>query len=429
MKVEDEMRTQPHKHSELTQPVSGFTQSTVAARPALARDRPRIAVACPDLSGNEFAYVAECLRSNWISALGSFTERFEASFASFCGVRHAVACNNGTSALHLVLSGIGLAPGEEVIVPTLTFIATANAVRYCGATPVFADSEPETMNIDSEQLEQKITKKTRGIIVVHLYGKAANMDPILDIAKRNGLWVIEDAAQAHGAMYRNQRVGSIGRAATFSFFGNKIVTTGEGGMVTTDDGELAARMRLLRAHGMSPVRKYWFPVVGFNYRMTNIEAAIGLAQMERIEAMLKHRRMVAQWYDERLADCSHVVTIPRDETAASHVYWAYPVVLKNRREAQRDALIDALAADGVETRPIFYPLHKMPPYLDESQRLPNAEFLGSTGVLLPMHSLLTEAEVDFVTSRLMAHWSNQEGTSGQGCAPEVKLLPKPSSIS
>src|ERR1051326_2013909 len=280
--------------------------ATHAIHAVLPVSQPRIPIARPDLSGNELLYVTECLRSGWVSSLGSFIEQFENSFAAYCGTSKAVACNNGTSALHLALSALGVGPGDEVIVPALTFIATANAVHYCGATPVFADAELSTMNIDPEQIEKHLSARTRGIIVVHLYGRPANMDPILSLARRHGLWLVEDAAQAHGATYHDHRVGSLGDAATFSFFGNKIITTGEGGMVTTNDPELADRMRLLRAHGMSPERKYWFPVVGFNYRMTNIQAAIGLAQMERIEAMLLRRRIVAGWYNDRLAGFSDV---------------------------------------------------------------------------------------------------------------------------
>ncbi|HEY2011897.1 MAG TPA: DegT/DnrJ/EryC1/StrS family aminotransferase, partial [Bryobacteraceae bacterium] len=229
-------------------------------------DRKTIPVSHPVLSGNEKRYVLECLETGWISSIGRFIRLFEDSFATYCEAGHAVACNNGTTALHLALAGLGTGPGDEVIVPTLTYIATANAVRYCGAQPVFVDSEPVTMAIDPARIEERITPRTKGIMVVHLYGHPADMDPILEIARRHGLYVVEDAAEAHGSLYRGRKVGSLGNAATFSFYGNKIITTGEGGMVTTNDSDLNQRIRILRGQGMDPERRYWFPVVGYNDR-------------------------------------------------------------------------------------------------------------------------------------------------------------------
>ena len=238
----------------------------------------RIFVAQPKMAGNERMYVLDCLDTNWISSNGKYIAAFEEAFAKYCGAKHAIAANNGTTALHLALVALDLKPGDEVIIPTVTYIATANAVRYCGATPVLVDVCADTMNINPADIERKITPKTRGIIPVHLYGHPADMDAVNRIATKHGLWVVEDAAEAHGAEVNGKKVGTLGTCATFSFFGNKIITTGEGGMVTTDDDELAAKLRLYRGQGMDPNRRYWFPVVGFNYRMTNIQAAIGLAQ-------------------------------------------------------------------------------------------------------------------------------------------------------
>ncbi|MGB8511125.1 MAG: DegT/DnrJ/EryC1/StrS family aminotransferase, partial [Pyrinomonadaceae bacterium] len=229
-----------------------------------AAGRPFIPVAAPVLAGREKEYVADCMESGWISSSGKYVELFEAAFAKFCGVRHAVACCNGTVALHLALVALGVAPNDEVIVPTLTFVATANAVTYCGARPVFVDSEPETWNLDPAQVEAKITSRTKGIIAVHLYGQPAEMDALRAVARRHGLFLLEDAAEAHGALYKGRPAGSLGDVAAFSFYGNKIIATGEGGMVTTDDDALAARVRLLRGQGMDTERRYWFPVVGYN---------------------------------------------------------------------------------------------------------------------------------------------------------------------
>ena len=250
----------------------------------------RISVACPVLNGRETEYVMECMRTSWISSVGRFVTEFERGFADFCGVRHAVATNNGTTALHLALVAIGIKPDDEVIVPSLTYIASANAVKYCGATPVFVDNDPVTFNIDPAAVEAAITERTKAIIPVHLYGHMADMDVLIEIATKHDLLIVEDAAEAVGARYKGRRAGSLGTCATFSFFGNKILTTGEGGMVTTNDGELAERLKLLRGQGMDPQRRYWFPEIGYNYRMTNLAAAIGLGQLENIEHHLSADR-------------------------------------------------------------------------------------------------------------------------------------------
>ena len=241
-----------------------------------------IPVAEPLLDGRETEYVLECLQTNWISSQGKFITQFESAFAEYCGVRHAIAVNNGTAALHLCLLALGVKAGDEVIVPSLTYVATANAVRYCNATPVFVDNDLRTFNIDANEIAAKITPSTKAIIPVHLYGHPADMDPILEIADKHRLFVVEDAAEAVGARYKDSRAGGIGTCAAFSFFGNKIITTGEGGMVTTNDEAIAARLRMLKGQGMDPDRRYWFPIIGYNYRMTNIAAAIGLAQLEQM---------------------------------------------------------------------------------------------------------------------------------------------------
>ncbi len=356
--------------------------------------RPRkISVAHPVLGGNEKKYVLECLESGWISSIGRFIGLFEESFAQFCGVRHAIACNNGTSALHLALAAFGVSSGDEVIVPTLTFVATANAVRYCGAQPVFIDSEPLTMTLDPQLLEAAITDRTKGIIVVHLYGHPANMGPILAIARRHNLFVVEDAAEAHGALYCERPAGSLADAATFSFYGNKIITTGEGGMVTTSDTALADRIRLLRGQGMDPRRRYWFPEIGYNYRMTNIAAAIGLAQLEQIPAFLEHRRQLATFYRRHLKD---FVSLPAEQPWARHAFWSYPVLVT----APRDEVMLALEQDGIETRPVFHPMHTLPPYRDANGAFPVADQLSKHGLCLPMHGLLTEDDILYISESL-----------------------------
>ena len=359
----------------------------------------RISVAQPKLEGNERKYVLDCLDTNWISSNGKYIAAFEESFAKFCGVKHAIAANNGTTALHLALVALDLQPGDEVIIPTVTYIATANAVRYCGATPVLVDVCPDTMNIDPALIVEKITPRTRGIIPVHLYGHPADMNELTAIARKHKLWVLEDAAEAHGAEVDGKRVGAIGDCATFSFFGNKIVTTGEGGMVTTDDDELAAKLRLYRGQGVDPQRRYWFPVIGYNYRMTNIQAAIGLAQMETIDASLKERQLLARMYDEALAPLRDVLVLPQTHPGMHHVYWMYTVFLREGGEVQRDALMRSLEDAGFETRPVFYPMHVLPPY-KEATAYPVADTWAQRGLNLPTHQYLTPADVDRIAKGL-----------------------------
>lgn len=362
-----------------------------------------IPVAAPALVGNEMAYVKDCLETSWISSNGEYIRRFEQAFAQACGVSHALSCANGTVALHLALLALGVGPGDEVLVPTLTYVATANAVMYCEARPVFLDCEPETWNLDVEKVEAAITSRTRGVIVVHLYGHPCDMDPILEIAQRHGLWVVEDAAEAFGAEYRGRPAGSLGDIATFSFYGNKILTTGEGGMVTTQDDRLAGRVRQFKSQGMDPQRRYWFPVVGYNYRMTNIEAAIGLAQLEKADWHIERRRENARWYQELLGDDPRL-SLPVEKPWAKNVYWMSSIVLKDEFPLERDVVMQRLAQAGVETRPFFYPLHTLPMYapLCAGAVFPAAERLGARGMNLPSSANLSREDVEYVCTQIRA---------------------------
>lgn len=366
-----------------------------------AAGAPLIPVAAPVLAGREKEYVADCMESGWISSGGKYVELFEAAFAEFCGVRHAVACCNGTVALHLALLALGVGPGDEVIVPTLTFVASANAVTYCGARPVFVDSEPATWNLDPVQVEAKITTRTKGIMAVHLYGHPAEMGALRNTARRHGLFLLEDAAEAHGAAYEGRPVGSLGDAAAFSFYGNKIIATGEGGMVVTDDGALASRARLLRGQGMDAGRRYWFPVVGYNYRMMNIPAAIGLAQLERAWWHTSRRREVAAVYESLLEGVPGLGR-QREREWARHAFWMFTVILGGGAAEDRDRLMARLHERGVETRPVFYPLHTMPPYRESArgEEFPVAERLAGRGLSLPTWAGLEREDVDYVCRRL-----------------------------
>ena len=349
---------------------------------AMLDRRVHLPVAEPFLGEKELLYVTEAVLTGWISSAGKFVAQFEEMFAEFCGSRYAIATSSGTTALHLALLALDIGPGDEVIVPTLTFIGTANAVTYTGARPVFVDSEAESWNIDPDQIEKAITLRTKAIVPVHLYGHPANMDRILEIAAHHGLAVIEDAAEAHGARYKGRRVGSIGDIGTFSFYGNKIITTGEGGMITTNRADLVESIRILRDHGMSRERRYWHPVLGYNYRLTNLQAAVGVAQMEKADAILSAKRRIAQTYNEALREVPGII-LPPEAPWAYNVYWLYSILVDaGVCGATRDDLITRLKEQGVETRPLFLPLHTQPIY-NSGERLPVAESLAATGLSLP----------------------------------------------
>ncbi|MBI1860402.1 MAG: DegT/DnrJ/EryC1/StrS family aminotransferase [Deltaproteobacteria bacterium] len=358
----------------------------------------KIPIAQPAFLGNEKEYVKDCMDTQWISSIGKYISQFEETFARWCGTRYAVSCCNGTAALHVALLALGVKPGDEVIVPTLTFVATVNAVTMCGAVPVFVDSESDSWNIDPKGIERAITPKTKGIIPVHLYGYPADMEVIAAIAKSHKLFILEDAAEAHGAEVNDRKVGAWGTAAIFSFFGNKILTTGEGGMVTTDDPALATELKLIRSQGQDSNRRYWFPVVGYNYRMTNIAAAIGLAQIEKVDAHLNSRRAIDHWYRKHLSGVEGIrfQTPPR---GAQPICWLFTVGFDNSWP-QRDAIMESLGRAGIETRPVFYPIHTLPPYQKPGQLFPVAERLAASGMNLPTWHGLTEADVIFICKTL-----------------------------
>jgi perosamine synthetase len=360
--------------------------------------KKNIPVASPALIGNEYKYVMDCMETEWISSIGKYIKSFEQKFAAFCQTKYALACANGTVALHLALMAHNVKTGDEIIIPTLTYVATANSIRYCNAYPVLVDVEPDTWNINPEKIKNKITNKTKGIIVVHLYGHPADMDPILEIAKKHNLFVIEDAAEAHGATYKNKIVGSIGNAGTFSFFGNKIITTGEGGMVVTSDEEVAQKVFLYKGQGVDPHRRYWFPIIGYNYRMTNIQAAIGLAQLENIEWHINKRKEVAKLYNKYLYELSDYLIFPVEKSWATNVYWMYTIILRDNVKMSRDHFMKELEDRGIETRPVFYPMHILPPYsnISNPDEFPVANWISSRGVNLPTHAKLSEEDIQYV---------------------------------
>ena len=355
----------------------------------------RIPVAKPDIGEEEIKNITEAVRTGWVSSKGPFIGQFEKGFSNYVGVKHAIAVSNGTVALHLALTALGIGRDDEVIVPSLTFIAAANAVTYTGATPIFVDSHPDYWCMNPEAIKGTLSDRTKAIMLVHLYGHPCEIDPILEIARDKNLYVIEDCAEAHGAEYEGRKVGSFGDVSCFSFYGNKIITTGEGGMCLTNNEELAEKMRILKDHGMNPKKRYWHDVVGFNYRMTNLQAAVGVAQLEKIERLVEKKREIAKTYRELLAGTDAIIHAP-EMSWAKNAYWFYSILLNSK---VRDKLIAHLDQEGIETRPFFYPIHTLPPY-NRGLKLPVAEQLSARGLNLPSGPKITDEEIRTVASSL-----------------------------
>jgi len=364
----------------------------------------RIPVASADLSGNEKEYALDAIQSSWISSTGEYVRRFEREFAGICGTRAAIGVCNGTVALHLALLSLDVRPGDEVLVPSLTYIATANAVRYVGAEPVFVDVDPATWCIDPAKLEGAITRRTRGIIPVHLYGHPADMDAINHIAAVHGLWVVEDAAEAHIARYKGRIAGGLARIGTFSFYGNKMFTCGEGGAITLDDPHIEVRIRTLRGQGMDPTRRYHFPVTGYNFRLTNLACAILCAQLERREAIVRRRMEIFRAYRELLTGVPGIGFQPVAPWAEP-APWLFCVTVDGKEYGRsRDELMARLAEEGIETRPFFISLHRLPPFREESRRrgehLPETDRLSAGGINLPTYNGLTDTSLERVTGTI-----------------------------
>lgn len=366
----------------------------------------RIPVASADLAGNEEAYVVDAIRSTWISSAGLYVNRFEAEFAEMCGTSGALGVCNGTIALHLALLGLDVRPGDEVLVPSLTYVATANAVRYVGAEPVFVDVDPNTWCIDPVKLADAITPRTRGIIAVHLLGHPADMDAINRTAAVHGLWVIEDAAEAHLARYKGRVVGSLAKMATFSFFGNKMFTCGEGGAITLSDEQLEVRLRILRGQGMDPQQRYFFPVTGYNYRLTNIACALLCAQLERREQILARRRAIYAGYQQLLQEVPGIGLQPVAPWAEISPWMFAITVDAHEFGCTRDELMAHLADSEIETRPLFLPLHRLPPFREQSRRrgedLPVTDRLAAAGIMLPTYNQLADEDLVRITESIIA---------------------------
>ncbi len=361
-----------------------------------------IPVCQPTLEGNEKKYVIQCMDTNWISSRGRFVDEFEEKFARYCGVRYGITTNSGTTALHLALATMGIREGDEVIIPSFTMISTANAIAYLDADPVVVDVETRTWNIDPDRIEEKITARTRAIIPIHTYGHPADMDRLREIADKHNLAIVEDAAEAHGAEYKGQRVGSFGEMASFSFYANKIITTGEGGMIVTDNPERAELLQTMRNYGFTRERHFWHKVMGFSYRMTNLQAAIGLGQFERIDRLLEARRSNARLYNRLLAEVPGITTPPESEEVKS-VYWMYGVLVEEEFGISKDRLRQVLADHGIETRSFFIPIHLQPIYSYLlSDEYPVSEELGRKGFYLPSASSLKAHQIEFICDVIRA---------------------------
>lgn len=362
----------------------------------------RYPVARPCLSDLEERYLVDAYRSGWISSQGPYLQKFEEQFAARCGAAAAVATSNGTVALHLVLAAAGIGPGDEVIVPALTYVATANAVTYCGARPIFVDVSPQSWCIGVEQVAASISPRTRAVIAVDLYGHPADYAALRALCERHGLLLVADAAESFGALLNGRPTGDLGNATTFSFFGNKVITAGEGGCVTTSDMALAERMRLLRNQGMDPRRRYFFPVVGFNYRLTNLAAALLCAQLERADEIIGRRDAVVATYERELADAPLLFPQPVVPGVRRAPWMASFLVGPPGTAGQRDELARALDMLGVETRPFFVPIPDLPPYAHAAGAHPVTADLSRRGINLPTYAELTDVDLKVIVDRVRA---------------------------
>jgi len=353
-----------------------------------------IPISEPDIGKGEISYVLKAVKSGWVSSLGYYVDKFERDFAEYCGRKYGVSVSNGTAALHLALVALGIGKGDEVIIPNFAFVAVANTVSWIGAKVVPVDIEQDTWNIDPKKIENKITQKTKAIIPVHTYGHPADMELILKIAKKYNLFIIEDAAEAHGAEYKGKKVGSFGHISCFSFYGNKTITTGEGGMCLTDDKDLYEKMLLLRDHGMRKEKKYWHKVIGYNYRLTNLQAALGCAQLERINKFIKIKRKNAQIYKKLLKDVSWI-TLPVEKHYAKSTYWMFSILINGR---DRDLVIKKLKKNNIDSRVFFYPISDLPPYKNKikDEDLKISKKIAYQGLSLPSSTKLIPREIRYV---------------------------------
>jgi perosamine synthetase len=359
----------------------------------LVRSRTSYSVGEPSIGSVEIARVMDSVSRGRLTQ-GPNVQHFESMLASFFEVQHVVACSSGTSALHLALAAIGIGPGDEVLVPDLSFVATANAVSYTGATPIFVDVNADDWNISLSDAARKVTERTKAILCVHLYGMPCEMGAMQQFADEHDIEIVEDAAEAFGGYAGVEHCGTIGLCGTFSFYANKIITTGEGGCVVTNNAELADTLRFLRGQAQSPTRRFWHSEIGFNYRMSDLHAAIGIAQMQRVHELLEKRAVIVQHYEERLSNV--LKTQPAYKDAAP---WLFTGLLPKGKSYSRVAC--QLEARAIEVRPIFEPMHRLPMYAQPEEDFPVSGKIADSGISLPTHPALTIGDVDYISDQLI----------------------------
>jgi perosamine synthetase len=357
----------------------------------------------PVIGDKEIEYVRDCMHSGWISSSGSYIQRFEECWASYCGMRHGIAVSNGTAALQIAVHCLQLEPGDEVILPSFTIISCIQAVIYNGLKPVLVDCDYETWCLDVTKIEEKITPRTRAIMAVHMYGHPVDMDPVISIARHHGLKIIEDAAQVHGGEYKGKKCGGLGDISCFSFFANKIVTTGEGGMILTNDDAYAHRARQYRNLCFEPGRRFVHSELGFNYRLTNMQAAIGLAQVEKIDKLVARKIENGKYYLTKLEKILGI-QLPVERVWAKNVYWMFGLILDESTGLTADSVANKLREEGVETRPFFLGMHEQPIFkaqrLFDGQKYPVTERIAKQGFYLPTGLNLTRQMQDLVVDKL-----------------------------
>ena len=348
----------------------------------------------PEIGKEEEEEILKVVRSGWISSSGPAINQFEEMFSNYIGKRYGVATSNGTTALHLAMSTLGIKEGDEVIVPDLTFISPVNAVLYNRAKPIIIDVEKENWGLDPEKVKRAVTKRTKAIIAVHLYGNPSKISELKEIATDNGIYLVEDCAEAHGAEYEGKKVGNFGNVSCFSFYANKVITTGEGGMCLTDDKEINEKMRILRDHGMSQERRYWHEAIGYNYRMTSLQAALGLAQVKKIDRFINRKREIASIYQDLLGD---VIDLQRNQPNGKSVFWLFSILIE-----KRDRLLDYLTTKGIEGRRFFYPVHFMPPYVKFSDGpYKVSERLAERGLNLPSFTSIKMKDIEYISRKVL----------------------------
>ena len=362
-----------------------------------------IQVSKPFIGAKEIRYVNAALEEGWISSTGRFIDEFEEKFARWLGVTYAVTCSSGTTALHLALLALGVGPGDEVIVPSLSFVATINAVIYTGATPILADVDPTTWGLSPDKVKRALTRRTKAVIVVHLYGLPADSRGLQDLIGPLGIHLVEDAAEGLGGWDGDAPVGTLGHIAIFSFYGNKVMSTGEGGMLVTGDADLANLARRYRGQGQDPHKRYFHDLVGYNYRLTNLQCALGVAQLERLDDELKKRADIFTWYTNLIRQAGLPVEIPIPRLGCIQAPWLFTILLDETNARRRDNLQSELAKLAIETRPSFFIAQDMPPYVNYPRRPanhPHAASLSKRGLSLPTHTSLVREDVERVVAGL-----------------------------